>query len=183
MSGAQVVPIFSFSNRSYFDDLLPKLNGVLFTGGGYDININNKWTQNADYILKWAINQNQNGKVFPVWGTCLGWELLAYLTSGYDSKVLSLVRGEKGVINTLSIKEDGYLYSGLTPTLKYNLQNGQGVTYFNHAFAVSTSYYQSNPKFKSFWNIVSTTKSSYNEEFISTAESKEYPVYGIQFHP
>lgn len=56
MSGAQVVPIFAFSNRSYFDDLLPKLNGVLFTGGSMEINIVNKWTQNADYILKWAIN-------------------------------------------------------------------------------------------------------------------------------
>jgi hypothetical protein len=33
MSGAQVVPIFSFSNQSEIAALLPKLNGVLFTGG------------------------------------------------------------------------------------------------------------------------------------------------------
>ncbi len=55
MSGAHVVPIFAYSERSYFDDLLPKINGVLFPGGDVDIDINNKWTQNADYILKYAI--------------------------------------------------------------------------------------------------------------------------------
>lgn len=32
MSGAQVVPIFAYSNQSYFDNLLPKINGVLFPG-------------------------------------------------------------------------------------------------------------------------------------------------------
>lgn len=37
MSGAQVVPILAYSNRSYFDNLLPKLNGVFFTGNTYSI--------------------------------------------------------------------------------------------------------------------------------------------------
>jgi gamma-glutamyl hydrolase len=54
MSGAQVIPIFGFSNKSYFDEILPKINGVLFPGGDQDININNIWTQNANYILKYA---------------------------------------------------------------------------------------------------------------------------------
>lgn len=56
MSGAQVVPIFSYTkDKAYFDNLLPQLNGVLFPGGGTAININNIWTQNADYILKYAM--------------------------------------------------------------------------------------------------------------------------------
>ena len=73
MSGAQVVPIFAFSNTTVLDNLLPKINGVLFTGGSQAIDINNKWTKSADYIVKYAINENKKGNVFPVWGTCLGW--------------------------------------------------------------------------------------------------------------
>ena len=34
MSGAQVVPIFAYNNTAYLDDILSKVNGVLFTGGG-----------------------------------------------------------------------------------------------------------------------------------------------------
>jgi hypothetical protein len=37
MSGAQVVPIFAYSNRTYFDHLLPQLNGILFTGINYSM--------------------------------------------------------------------------------------------------------------------------------------------------
>ena len=40
MSGAQVVPIFAYSKKmTYFDNLLPKINGVLFPGGGHVIHI------------------------------------------------------------------------------------------------------------------------------------------------
>jgi gamma-glutamyl hydrolase len=37
MSGAQVVPIFAYSDQPYFDDILPKLNGVLFPGSKCNI--------------------------------------------------------------------------------------------------------------------------------------------------
>ena len=33
MSGAQVVPIYSFSSQAQIAALLPKINGVLFPGG------------------------------------------------------------------------------------------------------------------------------------------------------
>lgn len=85
--------------------------------------------------------------------------------------------------NRISIKTPSYLFGDLSTTLKNNLENGNGIVYFNHVYAVSTSYYTTNEVFKSFWNIVSTTTSSYNEQFISGAESKEYPIYGVQFHP
>ena len=57
MSGAQVVPVFAYSqNRDYFDKLLPKINGVLFPGGAIAISIDNLWIKNADYILKYAMS-------------------------------------------------------------------------------------------------------------------------------
>jgi gamma-glutamyl hydrolase len=184
MSGAQVVPIFSYTkDKAYLDNLLPQLNGVLFPGGGTAININNIWTKNADYILKYAMEQNKKGNPFPVWGTCLGWELIAYLTSGYDSNVLSPVRGESAVRNRLAIKTPSYLFDDLSASIKLSLQSGVGIVYFNHVYAVSTTYHQNNQIFRDFWNIVSTTTSSYNEVFVSGAESKDYPIYGVQFHP
>jgi hypothetical protein len=162
MSGAQVVPIFAFSNTSYLDDILSKVNGVLFTGGGQEFNIKHKWTANADHILKFAMEQNKKGNPYPIWGTCLGFELLAYLTSGYDSKVLSPVRGESAVKNTIKIVGSSYLYGDVTPNLKYELENGQGIVYFNHVWALSSSYFHGSTYLKDFWRLVSTTTSSYS---------------------
>jgi gamma-glutamyl hydrolase len=163
MSGAQVLPIFAYTNdKTYFDKLFPKLNGVLFPGGSIHISIDNIWTQNADYILKYAINQNKKGNVFPVWGTCLGWELIAYLTSGYDRSILSPVRGEDSIINTVSIRTPSYLFDDLSANLKNKLQNGQGLLYYHHSYAVLATTYQNNERLRSFWNIASTTTSSFN---------------------
>lgn len=113
MSGAQVVPIFAYSNRSYFDNLLPRINGVLFPGGDTDINITTKWTQNADYIFKYAMEQNKKGNVFPIWGTCLGMQLLAYLSSGYDSDAIAPVRGQVAVRNTLDVQPRSAVFGDL----------------------------------------------------------------------
>jgi gamma-glutamyl hydrolase len=103
MSGAQVVPIFAYNDTAYLDDILSKVNGVLFTGGGIEFDIKHRWTANADHILKYAIESNKRGNPFPIWGTCLGFELLAYLTSGYDSKVLAKISNETAVTNTIQI--------------------------------------------------------------------------------
>jgi GMP synthase-like glutamine amidotransferase len=43
--------------------------------------------------MKYAMAQTERGNPFPIWGTCLGMQLLAYLTSGYDSNAISPVRG------------------------------------------------------------------------------------------
>lgn len=94
MAGAQVVPIFGYSSHEDLAELLPKINGVLFPGGEIDFNMDHRWTSNANYILKYAMEETDKGNPFPVWGTCLGFQLLAYLTGGYDNKVLSKVHGQ-----------------------------------------------------------------------------------------
>lgn len=66
-----------------------------------EINMNNKWTQNSNYILEYAMNQTKKGNPFPIWGICLGMEQLTYLTSGYDLKAISPVQGQLSVSNTL----------------------------------------------------------------------------------
>jgi len=73
MAGAQVVPIFSFSSQADVAALLPKLNGVLFPGGDEPIDFTQRWTTNAQFILQWAMKQNDAGNVFPIWSVCLGY--------------------------------------------------------------------------------------------------------------
>lgn len=78
MAGAQVVPIYYDGNKAYYDKILSEINGILFPGGGVEFG-DNPFTNNARYIYNKAISMNQAGTHFPVWGTCLGFELLMSL--------------------------------------------------------------------------------------------------------
>jgi gamma-glutamyl hydrolase len=86
-------------------------------------------------------------------------------------------------VNTLKLFSPSYLFDDMSTQLRYRLSFGTGLLYFSHNFAVLANYTVSNQKFKEFWNVVSTTTSSYNEEFISAAESSKGPFFGSQFHP
>jgi len=121
MSGAQVVPIFAYNDTAYLNSILSKINGVLFTGGSIGFDIKNRWTANADHIVKYAMESSSRGNPFPIWGTCLGFELLAYLTSGYDKNVLAPIRNQTAVTNTLQILDRSYLYDGIPDNVRYNL--------------------------------------------------------------
>jgi gamma-glutamyl hydrolase len=134
-------------------------------------------------VLKYGISENKKGNVFPIWGTCLGMQLLAYLTSGYDAKAIAPVRGEVATRNTLSIQSQNTLFTGLSSDLLNRLQSGVGVLYFNHHYAVTKQYYDNSPLLRAFWNVEAYTTTSYSEEFLSVFKAKDYPFYGVQFHP
>ncbi len=64
--------------------------------------------------MQYAIQQNDKGNVFPIWGTCLGHQLLGFLTNDYVSP-LSAVRGQTAVINTIKFPttDRGTLYTDM----------------------------------------------------------------------
>jgi len=85
------------------------------------------------------------------------------LTSGYDAKAIAPVRGEVAVINTLQLSTSpSYLYNDLSIDLKNRLSRGQGIVYFNHHYAITTNYFQGNKNLNNFWNILSTTTTSFS---------------------
>ena len=74
-AGARVVPLIMTDEQSVTDDKLSKLNGVLFPGGAGD------YLDIGDYIYNFAIKENDAGRFYPIWGTCLGFENLATFAS------------------------------------------------------------------------------------------------------
>ena len=74
-AGARVVPILHNEDLAVIDELLPKLNGVLFPGG------NSGYLDTGKHIFEWAIAENDSGKTYPLWGTCVGYENMAIYVS------------------------------------------------------------------------------------------------------
>lgn len=76
--------------------------------------MSNQWTKNADAILKYAIAENEKGNFFPVLGTCLGHQLLSFLTSNYNNSILSRVHGDEAVILPITFQAKGALFETFT---------------------------------------------------------------------
>lgn len=160
MSGAQVVPLFYTHTQTQLKEILEQINGVLFPGGAMDIDIADVWTKNAEFILEFAKSQNDQGKVFPVWGTCLGHQLLTYLTCGFDGKAIQAVDGQSPIVNNITIvNRTGYMFTNWQDKHFSAAQSGHGVLYFSHHYAIYTKYFNQSSLLKDFWNLIAKTTS------------------------
>ena len=149
-----------------------------------EFDMKNQWTKNADAIMKYAMEQNRSGKPFPIFFTCLGFQLAAYLTSNYDNSVLSRVHGDDAIVLPLDLTgKESYLMKTFTETQISNMTKGHGLMYYNHNWAVTVTTFNQNSRLKSFWDLIATTTTPYNEDFVAMMEAKDYPFFGVQFHP
>jgi gamma-glutamyl hydrolase len=53
----------------------------------------------------------------------------------------------------------------------------------NHQFGISPGRYEGNVALSSFFNIVTTCIDDHGKAYVSTIQSKQYPVTGFQWHP
>lgn len=63
-------------------------NGILFPGGSRDL-INSEYAKAGKILYDLALDSNKNGIYFPIWGTCLGYELLTVLQANQTNWLTS----------------------------------------------------------------------------------------------
>ncbi|XP_063611998.1 uncharacterized protein LOC134785559, partial [Penaeus indicus] len=80
-AGARVVPILINQDKEYYERILSSINGVLFPGGAVAIDQTSGYGRAGKLIYDTAVQMNKDGDVFPLWGTCLGFELLMGLAA------------------------------------------------------------------------------------------------------
>lgn len=202
MQGAKVVPIQYDLPLQMINLILSQINGVLFIGGEIERNLveNNYYNYLAamNYIVKKVMEQNINGNTFPIWSTCLGFELLPLMTMD-----LTLQQQSDAFLNDGMISEfkhygrSNFKFNKLTKeeidtTISTPLQNeftkkekntfekGKNIMYIHDkSFLLDKEYTK---EFKKFLNVVAYTKHN-NKKYISMYQYKSFPFYGVQFHP
>ncbi|XP_061378170.1 gamma-glutamyl hydrolase A-like isoform X2 [Danaus plexippus] len=182
-AGARVVPILIGKDRSYYDELMRKINGVLLPGGATYFNQSNGYADAGQMIYEIAMELNDAGNYFPIFGTCLGFELLIILASG---------RGEKENRNrcysyqndNLNFEADyrsSKMFRGASEKVIDVLKN-QNVTVNAHQFCIMDENLKAY-NLTEDWRVTSYSYDENGLEFIASIEHKKYPFYGVQFHP
>lgn len=181
-AGGRVVPIRNNLTEDQLEDLFKSINGVLFPGGGANI-YDSPYSRTGNIIFNLAKKANDAGDVFPLWGTCLGFQFLSVQGAG-GRKITSDVDGEDFSV-PLNLSE-GYKSSRLLGSAPENIityLKTDNVTYNHHRECISTETYSQDEQLKKFYNCLSTNRGKKGKEFVSTIEAYDYPFYGTQWHP
>jgi len=183
-AGARVVPIFYNSTPATIDSLFAGLNGVLFPGGSASLSATSPYFKTANQIYSAATAAADKGEVFPIWGTCLGFQLLnilasgdhSILSSGFDSENLPLPLKLTAAANASRVFRD------LPPAI-FRALGSQAITMNNHQAGVSPTKFSQSAKLTQMFTVLSTNNDRKGVEFVSTIEAKTLPVWGTQWHP
>lgn len=73
-AGGRVVPIDYNISPKDADHLLDSLSAVVFPGGG------NYPSASSKYVMKSIVERNKNGRFFPMWGTCMGFQWISQVS-------------------------------------------------------------------------------------------------------
>lgn len=181
-SGARVVPIMNDLNEDETEKLFYSINGALFPGGSSNL-VSSGYARIGKQIFHLAQQAYDRGDYFPVWGTCLGNELLSVLASN-DADILSKTDSENLVLplNLSPNYTDSKLFHDIPQNLAKFVSTAE-TTINMHHYSVLLSKFQQNEKMKNFFRILSTNKDRNGKVFVSTMEGIKYPIYTTQWHP
>lgn len=183
-AGAQVVPVPYNLTESQVEELFMKLNGILFTGGGLSLTLNASYVRTAKAFYTLATSNSSD--YFPVWGTCMGFQLLNILTAWNDSVLCEYcfhgVENTPLALNFTRAAEGSRFFGSLPSNILYILGHYNVTQNFHHDGVTPVTFLE-NKNLHQFYNMLSTNHDSNGKEFVSTIEAFEWPVYGTQWHP
>jgi len=193
-AGAKVVPISFKLEGEELKNLMKKLNGIFFTGGGADFVYYDDEAKEYELtevgkisveIYKIAREFNDEGVYYPIWGTCMGFQLLAFLASmnplipklhcdcqGYYAELYFFPEAHTSKMFSVFTKEE----------IKAFIE--EKLTLNAHSYYVDCLDFFENPRLDEEFKILAGSLDK-NEAlpFIAAMEGRKYPFYGVQFHP
>ncbi|XP_070603952.1 gamma-glutamyl hydrolase isoform X2 [Erythrolamprus reginae] len=178
-AGARVVPVRLNRSNEEYDEIFRSINGILFPGGSVNL-ATSEFSRVAKIFYTKALEANDREDYFPIWGTCLGHQLLTYLTSGENLLVRTNTNGFTMPLNFTEASKDSKMFHDF-PEEIYELLASEPVSSHFHFWSLSTQNYSRNEKLRNFYKILTTN--FHMVEFISTMEAYRYPIYGVQWHP
>jgi len=172
--------------------LLKSVSGILFTGGDAELTKDDgntgkktlsRYTLRVKQVIDYVVKKNDEGIHLPVLSICQGPQAISMaisedpeLFNGFD---------HEGKNDTLWFGEEGRnsrLFS-LYPEKLFKHLEENPIMYFQHQFGIKPEVMSNHPRLKDFFNIISLANDTNEEVFVAAIEAKNYPIYGVQYHP
>lgn len=181
-AGARPVPIWIGGNDSYYEDILSKVNGVLWPGGATYFYQKEGYADAGAAIYRIAKSINERGVYFPILGICLGFELLTYVAANrVEHRTSCFSKNQPLPLKFTHDFRESNLFKN-APSDVLRILVGENVTANYHQFCVTKEDLR-RVNISDEFHVLSLNRDKKGLEFISTLEHKQFPFYGLQFHP
>ena len=181
----EVIPIPYTTNNP--EKYMKLINGLYFPSGGAFAVTQKTYYDCCKKFLQLAMEENDNGNYFPIWGSCMGMQQLMIIGDGKDNldNLLTQFDSFNNLLLPLDITEEGKhcrILKGLSSNFLKKIQTKK-CTMNNHRMGLSPIKFKKCNNLYSMFKIVSTNKDRKGKKFVSTIEGRYYPFYGVQWHP
>ena len=179
--GARVLLIPHWLSHSELDELLSKLNAVLFPGASRKMKLGSLWEENARYIFKFAQKHQ-----IPLLGICRGFQLVALFATNQDKHWLDDYK-DKGTHNAAfsPFTRKSRLFSLFDEKNFFELENKWSTPYV-HSHGLNESNFINNEILMENYYITLFGHDNNGKKFVNCFESKiekGFDFYACQFHP
>ncbi|KAM3610596.1 uncharacterized protein V6R79_006382 [Siganus canaliculatus] len=179
--GSRVMPIRLTLTTAEYEAIFKQINGLLLIGGAVSLQTSD-FARVAKIFYNLARTANDAGDFFPIWGTCMGMQLLTVLVAGENLLESTTAENEALPLNLTSEAASSRMFQGF-PTELMTALSQEPLTGNFHHYGVTVKTFQENEELHGFFSVLSTNVADNGVDFVSTIEGKRYPFYGVQWHP
>ncbi|XP_061623700.1 gamma-glutamyl hydrolase isoform X2 [Phyllopteryx taeniolatus] len=180
-AGSRVMPIRLTLTTAEYGNIFSRINGLLLIGGASNLETSD-FARVSKIFYQLALKANEAGDHFPVWGTCLGMQLLTVLVSGHNFLTKATAENVASPLNLTRAAFSSRMFAGFPQELMKALQKEPLTGQFHH-YGLTLKAFKQNLELQDFFSLISTNVGENGVNFISTLEGKKYPFYGVQWHP
>ncbi|KAJ7549003.1 hypothetical protein O6H91_07G036200 [Diphasiastrum complanatum] len=156
------------------------INGILFPGGSASLQVGPFYNV-AEKLFKMALRANDEGDYFPVFGTCLGYELLSVIDHHLMEEFKALAQPAPLLFSSDLAKQQS-MFSWFPEDILQKITH-ENLAMENHKWGVSPEKWSATGPLADFFEVLTTTPDQENKLYVSTIQGRKYPVTGVQWHP
>jgi len=181
-AGARVVPVLINQDDAYYEMIFNSTNGLLIPGGAVSLTTSGYAKAGLKLFNMAMKSWDEGSDPYPIWGTCLGFELLALLAAEGQPNLASCLSVDQALALNLTQEFEESKIGKAMPSETVSIVSNKEVTINFHHWCLTPQNFSAF-HMENFWKMLATGKDVNQLEFVALIEARNYPFWASQFHP